>query len=263
MATTATPSDTTAEVSRRQILTSFTSTQDDYETRMGTITRPLATHIISSLSHTLPHSPHIHDNACGTGAVTSSFLSQYPNGKVTATDASPLMISALYATIQRNDWNSKVSAHVMDSQSLNLRDNSFDASVLHCSIWFFPDPLAAVKAIYRTLRKPGVVAITTGKETPLTPIFSLVQDQIKPVSPSIGVSGFNKWAEPSTLIELLTEAGFGDVDVSEIEEVQWADDLEGLAKALSGNFNIMAGSWSPEEKGRIAEVTRGVLEKGE
>ncbi|KAF2233595.1 S-adenosyl-L-methionine-dependent methyltransferase [Viridothelium virens] len=139
----ASSSDVTANLTN-----SFNNAADTYERRMGTATRAVARHIISSLP-SLPPNPTICDNACGTGAITKAFLDRYPHGHVYATDNSPGMVELMRQNIDQSGWSGKVKVEVMDSVRLHLPDNSVDANTMNFGIFFTSDAQRAADEIVR------------------------------------------------------------------------------------------------------------------
>lgn len=77
--------------------------------------------------------------------------------EITATDITPSMIDKL---IKRNkSLKRNVKALVMDGQSLELPDNSFDFVILHLILAVIPDPVACIRESERLLKHGGQVAV--------------------------------------------------------------------------------------------------------
>lgn len=89
------------------------------------------------------------------GAGTGADLPLLPRGvSVLATDLTPAMLARA-----RKRAGSNVELRVMDGQSLELPDASFDAVVLHLILAVIPDPVACLREAARVLRPGGRLAV--------------------------------------------------------------------------------------------------------
>ncbi|KAI1653949.1 S-adenosyl-L-methionine-dependent methyltransferase [Daldinia decipiens] len=101
----------------------------------------------------------IHDNACGSGAVTETIMSMNPsNIHIDATDINPEFVKGCAAVADKNGW--PVTAAVMSAQQLTFPDNHFTHSITSFAFHCIGDQNAAAKHIYRTV-KPGGTAVAT------------------------------------------------------------------------------------------------------
>lgn len=241
------------------IQTSFTGPADDYERRMGFVTRTTAKAIASELCG-LPKAAVICDNACGTGAVTDAVLQAYSTVQVEATDISQSMIDSMQRLIHGQHWQDKVHATRMDSVHLTFPDNYFDANIMNFAIWFTSDNQRAVDEIARTLKPSGRAVVTCWKDSVLGPLFQDVQDMIKPRHPSEGLSDFSKWKDPETLSSLLRTAGLKNIQMQDLPIIQKAQSIHELAVPLAENLKVIAGNqWTSDEKAQISVTTEHVL----
>lgn len=76
---------------------------------------------------------------------------------ITATDITPSMIHKLRNRNSR--LKRRVRSIVMDGQSLDFRDNSFDFVILHLILAVIPDPSKCLQEAERVLRKGGQIAV--------------------------------------------------------------------------------------------------------
>jgi ubiquinone/menaquinone biosynthesis C-methylase UbiE len=92
------------------------------------------------------------------GAGTGLDLEFLPIGcEITATDITPSMVDRIKR--RAGVWNRKVQTLVMDGQSLDFADNSFDIVILHLILAVIPNPVACIKEVERVLKPGGQVAI--------------------------------------------------------------------------------------------------------
>lgn len=92
------------------------------------------------------------------GAGTGLDLEFLPkNCDIIATDITPSMIEKLKK--ENAKLNGSVRAIVMDGQSLNFADNSFDIILLHLILAVIPDPEKCIKEAERVLKKGGQIAV--------------------------------------------------------------------------------------------------------
>lgn len=102
-----------------------------------------------------------------------------------------------------------------DGQKLPFPDEQFDRTFSNFGLMFFPDRLAGMKEMHRTLRPGGKVAITSWQPAEKSPAFSalfgaLVETGlVQPQEPS-PVRGLD---DPEVFADELTQAGFKDVSV--------------------------------------------------
>lgn len=255
MAATAQTSETTS------IVSSFGQSASSYESRMGAVTRAFARHIVSTLpASVISADAFICDNACGTGAVTDALLTAHPNVRVEAIDISPAMVDAMQRDVDSRGESNKVEVALMDSLNLRFPGDTFSANVMNFGIFFASDDQQVADEIFRTLKPAGVAVLTCWKKSPLGPLLLEVQEVIKPVNPTGGLSNFDKWTDPETLRSVLHQAGFAQVVMEEYEVILTAKSISELSVPLSENLKVIVGDkWSGEERSKIASATESIL----
>jgi ubiquinone/menaquinone biosynthesis C-methylase UbiE len=89
------------------------------------------------------------------GAGTGADLPYLPGDvEVLATDLTPAMLARA-----RPKAGPLVELRVMDAQSLDLRDASFDVVLLHLILAVVPDPVACLREAVRVLRVAGRISV--------------------------------------------------------------------------------------------------------
>ena len=104
------------------------------------------------------------DIACGTGLVSFRAAQQAgESGHVLATDISDKMVE-MARKISIEKAISNISFERMDAEKLEVEDGSFDVVICALGLMYVPDPLMAVKEMYRVLKPGGrVIAAVWGE----------------------------------------------------------------------------------------------------
>ena len=94
------------------------------------------------------------DIACGTGLVTFPAAEKLgPSGFVLATDISDGMINKGRTLAEEKKFHN-IRFERMDAEDLAVPDNEYDVALCALGLMYFPDPVKALKEMYRVL-KPG------------------------------------------------------------------------------------------------------------
>jgi SAM-dependent methyltransferase len=156
------------------------------------------------------------DLCCGHGNVSEALIRR--GCKVTGVDFSPAMLALARARTQNANFMEG------DAQDLPFGDAQFDAVVSNLGICHVPDQPRALSEARRVLRPNGRFAMTVWCGPDVSPCFEIVYDAIRrhgsadvtaPAGPDF--HQFAKWKVAETL---LTEAGFGNIDL-EIVDCAW------------------------------------------
>ncbi|PEU20725.1 methyltransferase type 11 [Bacillus wiedmannii] len=93
----------------------------------------------------------------GPGFVTEKILEQFPNTKVTAIEIEPLLVDYARNYLEQKYSNrcEVIQGSIMDT---GLPDNSFDFAITRLVLEHLPNPVNAVREVFRIL-KPGGKAI--------------------------------------------------------------------------------------------------------
>src|SRR6266487_483310 len=131
-----------------------------------------------------------------------------PKGKVIGVDvAQSLLELARAKAAQRHLGNTQFE--LGDLLSLRFPNESFDAAVCVFGIFFIPDMAAAVKELWRCVRRGGQLAVTTWGPNLFEPANEAFWRSNKDVRPDLYKS-FNPWDrinDPAGLKNILTEGG--------------------------------------------------------
>jgi ubiquinone/menaquinone biosynthesis C-methylase UbiE len=244
------------------VLSSFATSADTYERRIGRATRAVAAHIIAKTLGDLPERSLIHDNACGTGAVTDELLKIYPGAHIEATDAAPPMVDIVKAQMQSRGLSNQVQGSVMDGAELMFSDDKFNASVTNFGIFFLPEPLKGMKEIHRTLKPGGIAVLTCWERLNLIyEIFVGIEKLIKPGTEFKRPDFLLKWQDSATMEGLLKEAGFRDVEMENVKVLLWGNDVDDLAASIGENMRGFIGEeYTVGEKDRCIPCAKAYLE---
>ena len=142
------------------------------------------------------------------GAGTGLDLEFIPPGvSITATDLTPAMLARLRKRAAR--LGLKVDARVMDGQSLEFPEGSFDAVILHLIVAVIPDPVRCVCEAARVLRTGGRAVILDkfapeGRKPPwalrlINPVVGLLASEVtRQLRPILASSAFRVVHEEAT-----------------------------------------------------------------
>jgi SAM-dependent methyltransferase len=158
--------------------------------------------------------------ACGPGGVGLAAASRVlPGGEVVLSDVAPEM-TAIAAARAAELGLANVATRVLDLESIDESDNSYDVVVCREGLMFAPDPAAAAGEIRRVLRPGGRVAIAVWGPRDRNPwlalVFDAVSAQIGSPVPPPGVPGPFSLGDCDQLCALLEDAGLSTVRVTEL-----------------------------------------------
>ena len=160
------------------------------------------------------------DVACGTGEPAIPAAERVaPNGSVLATDLAAEMIDvARDLAKQRGVKN--IEFRVVDGEELPVDDNSFDALTCRWGIMFMPRSDAFVKEAHRVLKPGGrVVAVVWAgpqQNRSIALPLAVLSRHMEVPTPPPGSPGVFSFADPKRLPDMLSAAGFKDVQMEEV-----------------------------------------------
>jgi SAM-dependent methyltransferase len=183
-----------------------------------------------------------------------------PSGSVMCTDAVAEMVEAARAEAgKRHLTNIKFRQCTADS--LPFPDNSFDVVVSRLGAMFFPDPLAAMREIFRVIKSGGRAAFAVWHQSELNPFSYVITDVISrhvetpPDDPD--APGAFRFAELGKLAGVLRTAGVIDVreqvfkfDIAApISPAEFWEMRSGISETLRSKLAKL----SEEERSQIAD----------
>ena len=208
------------------------------------------------------------DLACGSGhpALDEARLVQ-PGGSVVATD----LVGEMVEMTRRRAGAAglaNLEARVMDAESVDFPDDSFDAVTCRFGLMFCPDPLQAAREVRRVLKTEGRFALSVWDEPEKSPGQTVLGEALRRIGRDqapvdFDAPGVHQLAPPGKLGRLLQEAGFRDI---RIESQSRDSDYESL-EALWGRLLLRPGAQrtvvqelsageSQRLKDELAEVVR-------
>jgi ubiquinone/menaquinone biosynthesis C-methylase UbiE len=158
------------------------------------------------------------DIAAGAGALSVPAAER--GASVVAIDIAPGMVRRLSAKLAPF---SRCEVRLMDGQTLELEDASFDAAFSIIGVSLFPDWRKGLREQARVLRPGGKGCVATWRKPPGGGPFLVMAQALRTVFPDrpppAAPEGFVVLSEPARLGDGLREAGFTDVSVVEVETV--------------------------------------------
>jgi SAM-dependent methyltransferase len=212
------------------------------------------------------------DVACGPGTVTRLAAARSgPAGRVTGCDLSPAMLEI---AVGRGPIENGAAIDYVEAPAgrLPVTDVSFDVATCQQGLQFFPDRLAALAEMRRTLRAGGRIGVAVWKRIEECPPFAVLGEAIREVAGDKLADRYagGPWGMPlaDDLRTLLERAGFRDVRVADrVLPVTFEGGSAQLAATLAAAG--VAGeleALSPRDRERlhdaVAELSRPLLADG-
>lgn len=161
------------------------------------------------------------DVGCGSGVSTVAAARQAGAGSVTALDLSAPLLEAARRRCAEAGLGNVRFVHG-DAQVHPFEPASFDVVLSRFGVMFFADPAAAFANLARALRPGGRLALVVWQELARNEWFGVLLETLsagRPLpTPAAGTPGPFGLADPERLGELLTTAGFADVDLVDVRE---------------------------------------------
>jgi ubiquinone/menaquinone biosynthesis C-methylase UbiE len=135
------------------------------------LTSPLADRMVDLAD--LGPSDHALDVGTGTGVVALRAARIVRNGKVCGVDLSERMLSTARTRAEQLGFAEEVEFRQMDAEELQFADSTFDAVVSLFALLHFPDPLKALREIYRVIKPGGRLVVAVGSSPPVLSVAGM------------------------------------------------------------------------------------------
>lgn len=174
------------------------------------------------------------DIACGTGLVSfpaAEILGK--KGVILGTDISDKMVE-ICNRLAKEKNNPNLNFKRMDAEELNVSDNEYDAALCALGMMYFPDPLKALREMFRVIKPGGrAIAAVWGQRDKCgwAEIFEIVDRR---VSSEVCPMFFNL-GNPNVLELNFKAAGFSDIITERLKSpLIYNSDEEAYGAAFSG-----------------------------
>ncbi len=161
------------------------------------------------------------DVAAGAGGQTLHIARRVgPNGRVLATDISASVLALAEHALRAAGFD-RIATRVADAQALDLAGSEFDAAICRLGLMFCHDPLNALGEIRAALKPAGRVSGLVFSGPQCNPCIAVLMSTalrhagLAPASPNTPGTLLSL-GQPGLLAQLLTAAGFVDVEVRAI-----------------------------------------------
>jgi ubiquinone/menaquinone biosynthesis C-methylase UbiE len=183
------------------------------------------------------------DVAAGPGAL--SLPAARLGARVVAVDFSPQMVELLNQRA-REEGLTNLEARVMDGTALEIESGSFDVACSQLGIMLFPDRSAGLRELARVTRPGGTGVMSAFGPFDRAPGFAMffraAAKNIPGMSlPSPRESPLFCLSNPADLTREMTEAGFGEVEVQQVEAEMPIQSPEGFWTTILGAAPAVAG----------------------
>ena len=145
---------------------SYDSVTEQFDHFTERLSSPLAERMVQLAA--IGPSDQVLDIGTGTGVVALRVAEQIARGgMVCGIDLSQPMLETAAAKAKILGIDSKIEFRQMDAEKLEFADETFDKVVSQFALLHFPDPLAALKEIYRVTKPGGRIVVSVGSSPPL------------------------------------------------------------------------------------------------
>lgn len=187
-----------------------------------------------------------------TGFLAAEMLR--PAGRLISTDGSEAMVQIAKERATELQLDDVVETRTMQAEWLDLSAASVDAILCRWGYMLLADPEAALRDARRVLRPGGVIALAVWSAPDESPLISAVDratrtlDFVEASDPA--EPGPFALSDPAALTELLSVAGFADI---EIEQVDFEMTFESLDAAwehqrdISQRLSALVSTLSPAD----------------
>ena len=161
------------------------------------------------------------DIASGTGEPALPVAAVVgPQGFVLLTDFSQEMLDVARDKAQAQGLGN-VDFRRVDGEEVDAEPQSFDAVLCRWGLMFMPEPVRCLQAAHRALKPGGRMAVAVWGPPQLNPFFTIpvgvLRNYVDIPPPDPDAPGVFAFADRNKLASVLTQAGFRDVQVEDLE----------------------------------------------
>jgi len=207
------------------------------------------------------------DVAAGPGSL--AFVAAPRAAHVLAVDFADGMVEQIRTRAKR-DGVSNVEARVMDAQSLDLPEGSFDAAFCMFGFMFFPDRMRAFRELCRVLRPGGRALVATWAPIERRPLMKVGFDSLAEALPGLPPLTKGDLQQSDECVREMTGGGFRDVAAQVFTASMHVDSAEHYLRVMEragGPFlalkkKLGADAWAQVEARLLDAVRRRIPEGG-
>ena len=257
---------------KAEMIAGFSSVADGYGAHARITERiwgPIGEHLLDLAGP--PRGGRVLDLATGGGGLALRAAGRVgPGGHVLGTDVSPQMIETARGAA-KSDGHANVDFRVVDADSPDLPEVSFDAAVCRYALNFFFDLDAALNGVLRSLVPGGRFAACTVGPPDELPFATLIMGAIiealavpPPAEPPAGAPHFFSLSDPSLLEDALVRSGFTDVKTERLEyggSFESGAELARWTVAINPFFKALLASKPGRREAALAAIARVAEER--
>jgi protein-L-isoaspartate O-methyltransferase len=208
------------------------------------------------------------DVAAGAGGQSVAAARRVgPAGRVLATDLSAQIMACAERRFAEAGL-ANAATRTMDGEQLNVQPGHFDAVISRLGLIYFPDRARALAGMRRALHPGGRVSVVVYAGAEDNGFFSvpvsIIRRRAGLGAPLPGQPGPFSLGAPGVLAGELTEAGFGDVEVREVDaplRLPSAADCLRFERESFGALHQMLSGLTPAEREAAWAEAGDALEK--
>lgn len=171
---------------------------------------PWATYLAQRANPQLGES--VLDIACGTGIVARNIAPRIGlQGIVIGLDANPDMIGMARTAAKKEHL--PIEWYTSPAEQLPFPDEHFDLILCQFGLMFFTDKHAALKEMYRVLKKGGRLVLSVWQGLDRHPFYQTLHDVSQQLFGKSSVETVFSLGNANELRKLLTDSGFGHVEI--------------------------------------------------
>jgi SAM-dependent methyltransferase len=187
----------------RRLADEYSAKARDYDHHWGPVIGRMAEPLFAALP--LADAAHVLEVGVGTGGLVPLMRRHAPRASIVGVDNAEGMLRIAARCLP---------CAAMDARQLALRSSAFDVVVLVFVLFHIPEPLSALREVYRVLRPGGAIGVVTWGDDPGVPGFALWKEALDtfgaaPDPRDASVMRHDLMDTPAKVGALLQAAGFG------------------------------------------------------